>query len=339
MRHTGRSHEVTSGQEGKSSRSKSAKSHCSIEPETAIAEGRWTLQHLGGGSRYEVHLVWDERVCSLLVAKILRPSHSQDERALRDLQREAEVLSKIVHPVIVRGFGLVLNSPYPHILIEHLEGPTLRRLIRHGALPLDQLLPLALHVAGALHYLSVEGLVHLDVKPDNIVMGVPPRLIDLSIARSAERAARLREPIGTDAYMAPEQCDPTYNPGSVGPPADVWGLGASLYHAATGALPFPRAASARTSDDIAIRFPQVVSAPTPFPSHTPELVRELILRMLAKNPGERPSAREVALALEPLVGLLPSRLRFSRRGHMRAFSTEEVTTLLAERRAIPGTLT
>ena len=110
--------------------------------------------------------------------------------------------------MIVRGFDAVLDGPMPHLVIEHLEGPSLRRLIRRGgALGLQQLLPLALHVAGALQYMSHEETVHLDVKPDNIIMGVPPRLIDLSIARSLERAATTSGPIGTDAYMPPEQCD------------------------------------------------------------------------------------------------------------------------------------
>lgn len=213
-----------------------------FEPGTSIAEGRSVVRPLGGGSRYEVYLVWDERMFVLAVAKILRPDQTDDERARRELRREAELLAHLQHPVLVRGFGAVVDGPFPHILLEHLEGWTLRRLIkRECALPLEQSLPLALHVAASLHYLAASGVVHLDVKPSNIVMGVPPRLIDLSIARSLESAAGLRVPIGTDAYMAPEQCAPesqTWS-GQIGPPADVWGLGATLYHAVTGRLPFP----------------------------------------------------------------------------------------------------
>ena len=96
------------------------------------------------------------------------------------------------------------TAPHPHVLIEHLEGPSLRRLIRRdGAIPLEQLLPLAAHVAGALQYMAQAGYVHLDVKPDNIVMGLPPRLIDLSIARTARARRRAPTgPLGTDPYMA-----------------------------------------------------------------------------------------------------------------------------------------
>jgi serine/threonine protein kinase len=262
-----------------------------------------------------VYLVWDDRLFALMVAKILRPDQAEDTRALRELRREAEVLERLAHPVLVRGFGAVREGSHPHVLLEHIEGPTLGRLIkRHGALPLEQLLPLALHIAAALHYLSTEGIVHLDVKPGNIVMGIPPRLIDLSIARSVERAARLQVAIGTDAYMAPEQCDPETRAGGIGPSADVWGLGATLYHATTSRLPFPRPSGARRSEDPIVRFPQLVAEPEPLPAAVPAPLGDLILRMLARNPADRPAAREVASALEPLVAALPNRLTISRRG-------------------------
>ena len=100
-----------------------------LEVGTPIAEGRWVLERLGGGSRYEVYLVWDDRLFALVVAKILRPDQAEDARALRELRHEAEVLERLAHPVLVRGFGAVLEGRYPHVLLEHLEGPTLRRLI------------------------------------------------------------------------------------------------------------------------------------------------------------------------------------------------------------------
>jgi eukaryotic-like serine/threonine-protein kinase len=280
-----------------------------------IASERSVLRSLGGGSRYEVYLVWDERMFAICVAKLLRPDQVTDERALRDLGREAEVLERLAHPVIVRGFDAVLDGPHPHVLIEHLEGPSLRRLIRRGGpLPLQQLLPLALHVAGALQYLNREEVVHLDVKPDNIVMGVPPRLIDLSVARSFARAAKLTTPIGTDAYMAPEQCDPERFRGAVGHAADVWGLGATLQHAVSGTRPFPRPKEARESDLLGERFPQLVRGPEALPGETPDALCELIATMLEPDTGARPTAGEVAARLEPLVAELPRRISFSRRG-------------------------
>jgi serine/threonine protein kinase len=274
-----------------------------------IAAGRTALKRMGGGTRYEVYLAWDEHLHALVVAKILRPHLVEDARALEELSREADMLARLAHPVLLRGFGVVVEGPHPHLVIEHLEGPTLSRLIkRQGTLPLEQLRPVTLHIAAALHYLGREGVVHLDVKPSNIVVSLPPRLIDLSIARPVRRAARLGSPIGTDAYMAPEQCDPLAHPNRIGPATDVWGLGATLHHAIAGEVPFPRPREARWSEDYRIRFPQLEVEPLHLEGRTPAPLADLVLRMLARDPDDRPLPEEVAEVLEPLV-VLPPRKR------------------------------
>lgn len=285
-------------------------------PEGApIGGGRVALARLGGGSRYEVYLAWDERLFALVVAKLLRPHLVADGRALRELRREADVLARLAHPGLVRGFGAMLEGDRPHVVLEHVEGPSLARLVkRYGPLSMEQLLPLALQIAAVLHYVAAEGHVHLDVKPANVVMGVPPRLIDLSIARPAAAAAALRDAIGTDAYMAPEQCAPARHPGLLGPPADVWGLGATLYHAAKGEVPFPRPDEARASADPSVRYPQLRRAAEPLPAHLPEAFRVLLCRMLSPDPADRPPAAAVAAALEPLVLEVPDRPSIPRRG-------------------------
>jgi serine/threonine protein kinase len=272
----------------------------------AIMPGRTVLRRLGGGRRYEVFLVWDDRRLAVLVAKVLRPDQATDPVALRDLADEADALARLSHPVIVRGFDAVTDGRFPHLLLEHLEGPTLRELIaRDGALAVEQALPLGLHVASALHYLAAEGMVHLDVKPENVVMGAPPRLIDLSVARSLEAARRLRSPIGTDGYMAPEQCDPRGPIDPLGPPADVFGLAATLHHAIGGRRPFPRRG--------AERFPQTTRDPEPLPRRVPPALAELLRAALARDAADRPTAAEFAAGLEPLVAALPRRMVLGRR--------------------------
>jgi serine/threonine protein kinase len=280
-----------------------------------IADGRTIMKLLGGGSAYEVFLVWDDHRFSLMVAKVLRPDRAEDPHEIRSLRKEAEALDALAHPVLVRGFDAVLDGPHPHVLIEHLEGPTLRSLIRRtGPLPLEQLVPLALHVGAAVQYMANEGWVHLDVKPDNIVMGVPPRLIDLSVARTFARAERITGAIGTDAYMAPEQCDPSSRPGVIGPPADVFGLAATVFHAIAGEVPFPRPKGARESEDLAVRFPQLHADPGSLPGKTPEPLVEAVYRGLMKEPEARPTAAEFCAALEPVLATLPSKLVLSKRG-------------------------
>ena len=221
----------------------------------AIAPGRTVLRQLGGGRRYEVFLVWDDHRLAVLVAKVLRPDQASDPVALRDLGREAEALARLSHPVIVRGFDAVTDGRFPHLVTEHLEGPTLRELIdRDGALALEQALPLGLHVGSALHYMAGEGMVHLDVKPENIVMGAPPRLIDLSVARSVEAARRLRTR-GRHRRATWRRSSATRARGTLGPPADVFGLAATLHHAVGGqpAVPAARHATSRSSCTIRSR--------------------------------------------------------------------------------------
>ena len=295
-----------------------AKASWELSEGDEVVPGRTVVAAVGGGSRYEVFLVWDEDLYALAIAKVIRPDQAEAERPLRELGEEAELLARLSHPVIVRGFDAVLEGPRPHLLIEHLEGPSLRRLLRAGGpLDLQQLLPLAMHVAGALVFLEHRDVVHLDVKPDNIIMGVPPRLIDLSIARSTERAARTNGVIGTDAYLAPEQTGAEEWKGRMGPPADVWGLGATLHHCISGHRPFPRDDDARESDDPLVRFPQLTRDPQPLPAGLEEGLASLIVAMLDRDPALRPSAAEVVERLEPLVMELPRRVSLSRRGPRR----------------------
>ncbi len=273
-----------------------------LEEGDEIVPGRHAVELLGGGRRYEAYLAWDDAMHALVVAKLLRPDLVEDGRALAGLAREAAALEALAHPSLVRGFGAVLGGDRPHILLEYLDGPRLSTLLRRYGIILEQLLPLALELCAALHYMAGRGFVHLDVKPKNIVMSAPPRLIDLSVAQPIEKLAGLESQIGTDPYMAPEQCDPARFD-ELGPPADVWGLGVTLYESIAGALPFP--APGGPDDPLPGRFPQILAAPAPLPRDIPEAVAELVRACLEKDPADRPTAHEVAARLEPLAAGLP----------------------------------
>jgi serine/threonine protein kinase len=258
---------------------------------------------LGGGSAYEAYLAFDDRTLSPVVVKVVRPAQILREGTLRGLRREVETLESVRHPAVVRCLRAELDGDRPHVVLENLDGPRLSTLIRrYGPLEPAQYLPLGIEIAAAAHYFRGIGLVHLDIKPSNIIMGAPARLIDLSVARSAEAAAALDHPIGTDAYMAPEQCAPPRT-GTPAAPCDVWGLGAALFEAVAGRRAFEDGDA--DSEDLERRFPQLVDDPSDLPERTPPVVAETVLACLAKEPRDRPEPAEVADALGPVLARLP----------------------------------
>jgi serine/threonine-protein kinase len=268
-----------------------------------VAPGLSALKLLGGGLRYEAYLAWDARLYSTVVVKVVRPGLLEDEHTLEGLAEEVEMLERLHHPVLVRSFGAELGGPRPHVVLEHLEGPRLSTLLRkYGPLMPEQLIPLALQLSAAVHYMGTEGVVHLDIKPSNIIMGAPARLIDLSVARTSEESLHLTSAVGTDSYMSPEQALAGKG-AAIGPPADVWGIGVTLYHAAAGERPFEK--GDRESDDPEGRWPQIAVQPKPMPDSIPPAVAEPIMACLAYEPTDRPTPVELSEALEPVFAGLP----------------------------------
>jgi serine/threonine protein kinase len=265
-----------------------------IRPGEEIVPGLRALRLLGGGHRYEAHVAHSDHLRALVVAKVLRPG--LDPAALEGMRDEWRMLCRLAHPMLLRGFGAMLEGPRPHIVLELIEGPRLSTLIRRHGADLEQLLPLSLNLCSVLHYLGREGVVHLDVKPRNVIMGTEPRLIDLSIARDVNDLDTLTGPVGTDAYMAPEQCEVSRF-GELGPPADVWGLGATLYEAIAGRRPFEATAG---------RFPQLRERPAPLDRRVPPALARAVMACLEPHPADRPTAGQLGDALEPLVGALPA---------------------------------
>lgn len=281
-------------------------------PGDAITHDLTAMKLLGGGEAYEAYLAFDEITFGPVVVKVVRPGQVEDPKSLRGLRREVEALSRVNHPVVVRGLRSEMAGDRPHVVLEHLDGPRLSTLIRrYGPLQEQQYLPLAIDIASALHYLRRIGYVHLDIKPSNIIMGAPARLIDLSVARTVEAAAALDHPIGTDPYMAPEQCEPPAT-GHPGPASDVWGLGVALFEAIAGYKPFDRAGERATT--LEERFPQVVDAPYVLPDRVAADVTKMVYACLEPDAANRPLPHELAEGLQPALERAP-------RGRLAGFKT------------------
>lgn len=261
-----------------------------------LSQGLDVVKLLGGGRAFQAYLAWSEHRHALVVAKVLRPHLVEDAAARATLEREAGALAALAHPALPRLFEARLDEARPLVVLELLDGPRLSTVIRRFGLAIEQVLPLALELCSVLHYLQAEGWVHRDVKPANVILAAPPRLVDLSVAARVGRVRRGDATAGTDAYMAPEQCEPALFR-QIGPAADVWGLGATLYEAVSGRRPFA------AGDE---RFPQLHELPRPLPDRVPAPVAAAVMACLEFRPADRPRAAELGDALEPLVGALPA---------------------------------
>lgn len=275
-----------------------------------IAPELTAVRLLGGGTSFEAWLAFDQITFGTVVVKVVRPHLVDQASTVATLAAEVDALVRSVHPVVVRMLRSDLSGPRPHLVLEHVEGPHLGRLIRrYGRLSEQQYLPLALDLASALHYFGHIDLCHLDIKPSNLIMGSPARLIDLSVARRRAVANKITGVIGTDAYLAPEQADPGGRYGVPDRASDVWGVGATLYHAITGRRPFSRGdlKSSVATD----RHPQLIERPAkPRVRVAPEVV-DVVFACLEHDPAQRPSPREIAGALEPVLVRQPApRLTF-----------------------------
>lgn len=260
-----------------------------------IAPGLTAVKPVGGGEVFEAWLAFDERLFAPVIVKVMRPGHVDIDSSRTGLLREVEMLSRLSHPGVVRLFAYDDEAARPYLVLENIDGPNLSSLIsKHGYLPLHQLLPLGLELCSALHYLRGAAICHLDVKPSNVIMGAPAKLIDLSIAMDVKQAADLDHPLGSDEYMAPEQCRPG-DLGQVGHASDMWAFGATMFRAAAGYRAFDREP----------RWAQLTDAPHDLPHFVPAELGELITSCLVKDPTARPTPIEVAEALEPMMARLP----------------------------------
>ncbi len=238
--------------------------------------GYSVVEHLSRTRRFDTYEVWSEdRACSC-VAKVVREDRRDDAHVRRALIDEATRLIALIHPHIVRGYELIAE-PEVALVMETLDGETLAHLVdRHpGGLPAEDVAWLGIHLSSALRYLHARDLLHLDVKPANVVAeGGRAKLIDLSLARPP---GRYDPGVGTWCYLSPEQAGGR----ELGPPADVWGVGMTLYEAATGDEVEGRPPSAR--------------------GRTDDTLATLIDACLEPAPADRPTLEELMRRLSPIA--------------------------------------
>ncbi len=264
------------------------------------------LGELGRGGMGVVYKAQDHRLGRLVALKVLHGPRCKDPEALERFRREARTASALNHPHICTIYTLEEHRGQPFLVMEFIEGHTLRARVDAGP-PLAQLLRWIGQVARALQAAHAAGIVHRDIKPENLLVRPDDvvKVLDFGVARllpdGALRALTLTgkatDPgtlIGTARYMAPEQarCE------AVGSPADLFSLGIVLYELATGRHPFEAASALGTLNALIEQQPLSPSRLNP---KLTGALEGLMLRMLEKDPRRRPPADEVAAVLDGLA--------------------------------------
>jgi serine/threonine protein kinase len=258
-----------------------------------LAPGYEVIAHMIRSNNLDVYDAWSEERACRVIAKTPRPDRLEDRRTVRALMREGRLLKKFTHPHIVRAYE-VSKEPQPVVILETLTGATLAYLIdtRPRRLAISEIVHLGLHLCSALHYIHRQGVLHLDLKPSNIISeSWLAKIIDLSIARSPGQG---EEGTGTDQYMAPEQVTGDH----LSPATDVWGVGAVLWEAATGEEPF----NAEDDDDEEPGYEQLERRIDPIRSYrrVPAAFASLVESCLEPDPAGRPTIEELTKGLKAI---------------------------------------
>lgn len=247
--------------------------------------GPWTVHSRLGSGGMGVVFYASSPDMSGVALKVIHPG-LLDAPATRDrFRREVAILSSVHDTYICQFLSADLESEPAWLAVEYVAGPTLRdEIIANGPLSIDQWWELATGMAQALDVLDKHRITHRDLKPGNVILSDGgPQLIDFGIAHPEDATSLTATGLvtGSPAWLSPEQA--TLDP--VGPPSDVFALGSLLAYAATARPPFGEGASVAVLMSIATREPDLKGID---PNRT-----ALLLRMLAKEPAQRPTASQV----------------------------------------------
>ncbi|ORA36256.1 Stk1 family PASTA domain-containing Ser/Thr kinase [Mycobacterium aquaticum] len=245
---------------------------------------------LGFGGMSEVHLARDQRLHRDVAVKVLRADLARDPSFYLRFRREAQNAAALNHPAIVAvydtGEAETPNGPLPYIVMEYVDGVTLRDIVHNdGPIPPRRAIEIIADACQALNFSHQHGIIHRDVKPANIMISKnnAVKVMDFGIARAladVNSVTQTAAVIGTAQYLSPEQARGE----SVDARSDVYSLGCVLYEILTGEPPFIG------DSPVAVAYQHVREDPVPPSTRHPGIPPELdavVLKALAKNPDNR----------------------------------------------------
>jgi serine/threonine-protein kinase len=267
---------------------------------------------LGAGGMGEVWRARDVRLGREVAIKVLPEALAREPERMSRFEREAHVLASLNHAHIAALYGLEESNGRRALVMELVEGPTLADRLAHGAIPLEEALPIAVQIAEALEYAHERGIVHRDLKPANVKLTADGavKVLDFGLAKAladdplspevsnsptlSAVATRAGIILGTAAYMSPEQAKGK----TADRRSDVWSFGVVLCEMLTGKRLYSGETAPETLARVIERDPDYGG----LPAQTPRRIRDLLRRCLTKDPRKRLQAiGEARVAIEDAI--------------------------------------
>ena len=246
-----------------------------------ILNGRYKIiRPVGYGGMAQVFLAHDELLDRNVAVKMLRDQFLSDKELLEQFQREAKSAARLVHPYIINIYDVVSEGNSQYIVMEYVDGVTLKEYMQEHKLSLNAVLEIAVRLADALQHAHSQHIIHCDIKPQNILLdkNMNPKIADFGIAKMVTNQTMVysKAVMGSVHYISPEQA----SGGKITASSDVYSLGVVLFEMLTGQVPYV----GTTAVAVAMMH---VEKPIPrladFMENVPEGLQEIIDKALAKK--------------------------------------------------------